>query len=646
MNFFEAQDKARRQTMLLVILFMLAVVALVPMLYIVAHIILLEAPLTLENLDYKLMTDVGIGVGALVTLGTLSKIIELSWGGGASVAQRMGGKLLTAARASAKEKQLLNIVGEMALAAGCPVPPVYLMPENNINAFAAGTKIGNAVIGVTQGALNSFSRDEMQGVIAHEFSHIMNGDMRMNLRLIGVIYGIMILSYLGYGLFRTTYYAFASRNQMLAALPIIGLALMVVGSTGAFFGGLIRAAVSRQREYLADASAVQYTRNPEGIGGALQKIGARYGLLRNPNAAEYAHLFFAQGATLNFANMFASHPPIRERITRVLPGWDGKIATSVPQNVPQPSSEEVSSFAGGETTMLGFDSEKGGSGAAEQSPPDLYSAIFGNSESASEVTSRAGTISDFAAAERALSALPQKLRNALTDPYSARALAYTMVLDERDMTCRRAQCGYLQSFADEGVYDLTMSLAPEMSRLPRAARLPLLMQAMPALRMLSEGQYELFTRNLGILIAADEKMDVLEWSMSAALSHYLEECFGKREKRQLPSVVEAASYALSVMARAGHGEDAAKAFKAGAPGMEFREEGFAPILLENAMRRLSGKSPETKRVFLESAAQIVAHNGKINPDEGVLLRAYAALLDCPLPPVLGRVNSEARGDGV
>ncbi len=648
MNFFEAQDKARRQTTLLVVLFLAAVFALVPLLYLVAHFITLNTKPTLDNIDYKLMTDVGVGVAALVTLGTLSKVVALSWGGGATVAEQMGGKLLTAANASPKEKQLLNIVSEMALAAGCPVPPVYLIPDDNINAFAAGTNIGNAVVGVTRGALNSFSRDEMQGVVAHEFSHIMNGDMRINIRLIGVIYGIMMLSYLGYWMFRSAYYTFGSRNPTMAALPLVGLALMVAGSSGAFFGGLIRSAVSRQREYLADASAVQYTRNPEGIGGALKKIGAKYGLLRNKNATEYAHLFFAQGVTLSFANMFASHPPIEERISRVLPNWDGKMPTAKPEQTPEHTPQSptgASAFAGG-AAMSGFSSGASPQDTPQQSLPDLYSAIFGGSESATEAMSRAGTVGNFTAAEGALAALPEKLRNAFTDPYSARALAYAMLLDERDDTCRRAQCGYLQNFADTGVYDLTLSLAPEVSRLPHAARLPLLLQAMPALRMLSPEQYERFSHNLEILIAADEKMDVLEWSISAALSHYLSDCFGVSKKRKLPTSANAISYALSMMAKAGHGTEAKKAFTAGAPQSQFRDETFKPSLLEDAMRRLSRASPKIKRRFLESAAKIAAHDGQINPDEGVLLRAYAALLDCPLPPVLGDANTSARADGV
>ena len=342
MNFFAAQDKARHNTALLVLLFAAAAAGLVALLYVAAHLFLVKEPLSWTTISGEWLINIMVGVGALISIGTIYKTLVLASGGGAAVAESMGGRLLSSP-ATAAERQLHNIVGEMALAAGCPMPRVYIMPDDNINAFAAGTKIGNAVIGVTRGAMNAFSRDEMQGVIAHEFSHIMNGDMRLNLRLIGIIHGIMLLSYLGYFLLRSSLYSsFSSnRNAAAAAMPIAGLVLIVAGAAGAFFGGLIRAAVSRQREYLADAAAVQYTRNPQGIGGALQKIGVKYGLIKHPNAAECAHMFFANGIAAGFSNMLASHPPIEKRIARVLPDWDGTVESTPPaaatdRKIPNP----------------------------------------------------------------------------------------------------------------------------------------------------------------------------------------------------------------------------------------------------------------------------------------------------------------------
>ncbi|MBE8158992.1 MAG: M48 family metallopeptidase, partial [Betaproteobacteria bacterium] len=583
MNFFEAQDKARRNTLLLVVLFLGALGGLVSLLYFAAHWATLGAPPDLQTVNYGLLTDVAVGVLALVSVGTIYKVLTLASGGGAAVAESMGGKLIPAATRDAKEKQLLNITGEIALAAGCPKPQVYVLPDKNINAFAAGTKIGNAVIGVTRGAMDNFSRDEMQGVIAHEFSHIMNGDMKLNLRLIGIIHGVMLLSFLGYFMLRSSFYtSFSSRNNgAAAALPLAGLALIVAGSAGALFGGLIRAAVSRQREFLADAAAVQYTRNPDGIGGALQKIGREYGLLKNPKAAECAHMFFAKGAALNFSNMFASHPPVEIRIKRILPNWDGKTAAPPKQFSPPGAGAVLGGAASGFAENIAPASEVSPTevSPAPQTapapnapvPPDLYAALFGKKESAEDFCGRAGTVADFAAAEKILQNLPPQVAAALEDSYSARALVYAFLLDE-DAACRQKQLAHLESFADAGVYELTLKIAPEIARLPRPARLPILMQAAPALREMSAAQYALFAGNAAALITADDKIDLFEWSAEAALLHCLEGRFGapKPDKlhpaKKLPAAKDAAEYALSILAQAGQGENAAAVFAATAGG--------------------------------------------------------------------------------
>ena len=664
MNFFEAQDKARRNTWLLVLLFTGALLGLCALLYFAAHWATLGAPPNPQTVNYGLLTDVAVGVLALVSVGTIYKILTLAAGGGAAVAQSMGGKLIPAATRNPGEKQLLNIVGEMAIAAGCPKPQVYLIPDENINAFAAGTKIGGAVIGVTRGALAHFSRAEMQGVIAHEFSHIMNGDMKLNLRLIGIIHGVMLLSYIGYFLLRSSFYtSFASssrNNGAAAALPLAGLALLVAGSAGAFFGGLIRSAVSRQREFLADAAAVQYTRNPQGIGGALQKIGQKYGLLKNPKAAECAHMFFAQGAALNFSNMFASHPPVDIRIRRVLPNWDGKtLINKTKITPPAPSSDSpaagAAAFGGGGlpggAAVSGFSGEsiataesiaaaaaERAAAAAQPQPPDIFAALFGEKELAADIESRAGEVADFAAAEKILQNLPPPIAAALEDSYSARALAYAFLLDDKNDFYRQKQCEHLQAHADLGVYKLTLKIAPEILRLPLAARLPVLMQALPALREMSSAQYALFARNLAALIVADDKIDLFEWGAEAALRHYLDEHFGARQKEKLPAAKAAAEYALSVLAQAGHGKNARAVFSAAADGanLTYQELPFTPDVLSRAMRRLDKLPPAQKCGFIKLAAQTAAHDGEINTGEGVLLRSYAALLDCPLPPAFAK----------
>jgi Zn-dependent protease with chaperone function len=295
-DFFARQDKARRNTKLLVFYFSLAVIFLILAVYAAASLIfsgielknsLDEASFTWSQLELLLWT--AIGTLAVILIGSVFKTLQLARGGSA-VAELLDGRLVNSNARDADERKLLNVVEEMAIASGVPVPQVYVMDgEASINAFAAGHSASDAAISVTRGCMTMLSRDELQGVIAHEFSHILNGDMRLNLRLIGLIFGILCLTVIGRVLVRSR----GRKNP----LPLLGIALIIIGWAGVFFGRLIQAAVSRQREVLADASAVQFTRNPAGLAGALKKIGGlAYGSrLQSPHAEEASHLFFANG---------------------------------------------------------------------------------------------------------------------------------------------------------------------------------------------------------------------------------------------------------------------------------------------------------------------------------------------------------------
>lgn len=645
MNFFAAQDKARRNTALLVLLFIAAIASITGTLFLVVHWASYGAPPAPGAWDQEMLLGTATGVLAVVVAGSLFKLAALSFGGGQAVAESMGGRLVSDPQNPA-ERRLQNIVAEMALASGCPAPQLYVIPDQSINAFAAGRNLGDAVIGVTRGSLDSLSRDEMQGVIAHEFSHIVNGDMRISMRMIAVIHGMLLLSYLGY---RLLHFGALSRNRNAAAMFMGGIALIIAGLAGAFFGGLIRSAVSRQREFLADAAAVQYTRNPRGIGGALQRIGIAGGILASPEAGQCAHMFFAHGVKASLSNMFASHPPLDERISRIIPGWDGqemiceplKSQPSKPAAATPPSPAPglgAAGFASGfsaNATPATDDSRSVRSEADENNLPDLFTMLFGGEEAAESLLSRAGEITpdDFAAAGQVLRSLSPALSAAMKDSYAARALIYAMLLDEKDQACRDAQLAHLRAFADRGVYDLTIELADELQSLPHAARLPLLLQTPPALRTMSAAQYERFANNLHELIAADEKVDLFEWALEAALLHYLDDGFGVAGRRGArPRAARSVAYALSILARAGHGEDAPAVFARRAPKASYQDDPFDPDKLYDAMRAVTALSPSRRRRFLQDAVAIAAHDGVINSDEGALLRAFAAILDCPLPP--------------
>ena len=278
-----------------------------------------QAQLVLWNPQLFLLA--AVGTLAVIALGSGFKTLELAQGG-SSVATMLGGRLVAPTTTDPDERKLRNVVEEMAIAAGVPVPQVYLLPEEQgINAFAAGHSTSDAVVAVTAGAVRLLTRDELQGVIGHEFSHILNGDMRLNLRLMGIVFGILCLAVIG----RVLLYTRSRSSKDKNPLPLLGLALIVIGWIGVFFGRLIQAAVSRQREFLADASSVQFTRNPAGLAARSRKIGGlSFGSkLEAAHAEEASHMFFGNGMSESFFHLMETHPPLAERIRAIDPSFDG-----------------------------------------------------------------------------------------------------------------------------------------------------------------------------------------------------------------------------------------------------------------------------------------------------------------------------------
>ena len=694
MNFFQAQDRARRNSVLLFFLFAAAVASLVILVY-------LGVTLALGGVDEggapefnpDLFAKTTAAVLAVVIFGSLTKTLALAAGGGEAVAKAMGGRLVPPATRDPDERRLINIVEEMSIASGVPAPRVYVVPDPAVNAFAAGTRPDNAVVGVTRGALLALSRDEMQGVVAHEFSHILNGDMRLNLRLIGILHGILIIGYIGYFLLRSAFYGSVARRDNRGAMPLmmIGAALALAGFAGSFFGNWIRAAVSRQREFLADASAVQFTRNPNGIGGALEKIGKLSGILKSPRAGECRHMCLADSVASGFANPFATHPPLEERIRRVLPNWkpgqnignyDGETKTRIAQlsQMSETGGTGGTGEAVGAVGMGGMGGMGFSAGGAESkfesasasslspslegdgTPPDLFGMLFGEGESdrgesAAEMASHIGELRpdsrEFAA--RLHRAIPDALLESTRDAHSARALLYAMLLDPRDEDCRAAQLEILKTRGDKGVYEETIRIAKHASALPPGARLPLADLAAPALRGLSPRQHRLFAENMDALVAADSAIDLFEWCLQAVVLRHLAEAFGTQKSRAttLRKSRDACAYALSILSRAGHpeegegGEEEARTAFAEAAGvlegegLEFDAAPFHPNRLLDATRALAGLPPLEKEKFIRACAFCAGRDGVVSPAERNLLTVFASLLDCPIPPISGQGGGPA-----
>jgi Zn-dependent protease with chaperone function len=344
MDFYAEQDNARRNTRLLVILFLVAVAILIFLSNILIAMLLYFAGIMglpfadgdtitsfLSGFSWELFAYVSLGVLSTIFLVVLVKWIQLA-AGGKAVAERLGGTRLLPHSHDDNERRCLNVVEEMALAAGLPVPPVYVLAnERGINAFAAGISPADAVIGVTRGSIDTFNREQLQGVIGHEFSHILNGDMRLNIRLAALLKGITFIGDVGEVLVRggrRQGRSYDKSKGMPAQLLIIGLALWVLGWLGGLFAGFIKAAISRQKEYLADASAVQFTRNPLGVANALKVIGGYVPgtYIGESRANELSHIFFGQIAD-SLWQVFATHPPLADRIRRIQPDWDGEFVT-------------------------------------------------------------------------------------------------------------------------------------------------------------------------------------------------------------------------------------------------------------------------------------------------------------------------------
>jgi Zn-dependent protease with chaperone function len=626
-NFFENQDRARKKTALLVFFFAAAVAAILATLYAFAVCVAGfqgQDPSTgvmRWNLDWwspELLAQVALFTLLVVGGGSFYKIAQLR-GGGSAVAEGLGGRLLHADTSDPTERKLLNVVEEMAIASGTATPPVYLLDgEAGVNAFAAGFTPNDAAIGVTRGCAEILTRAELQGVIAHEFSHILSGDMRLNLRLIGVIHGILIIGILGYWLLRSaawsgTGHRRSDRDNSGAVLLAIGFGLMVVGFLGTFFGNLIKASVSRQREFFADASAVQFTRNPDGIAGALKKIagldvGSR---IEHPNAPEASHMFFGRA----LPSLFSTHPPLEERIRRLDPSFDREYSESVPAREPAVTG-----------TASGF-----AAGSVEAAVDQIGAATPAHVDQA----------------VRLIASLPVAITQAAHETWGARAVIYALLLSGEG-SIRGKQIEWLQQYADDGVLDEVERLSSRVGELRASQRMTLVDLAIPALRELSLPQYQAFKDNVGALIAADRKIDVFEWTLQRILLQHLAPSFEpvrptRVRFRSLERVAPACQVVLSTLAWAGarSREGAESAFAHGArelglPGLGLLEPEKSGLDdLDAALSLLEGLAPLRKGELLHACAVTVVADREIVDREAELVRAIADALGCPMPPLLG-----------
>ncbi|MFT4553008.1 MAG: Zn-dependent protease with chaperone function [Chlamydiales bacterium] len=621
MNFFEHQEQARNLSSKLMVLFALAVLAITLSIWALCLVLL-----NYQGMQISLLSQGGLEVLQVValltistiTLGSLFKYMQLRMGGGHAVAQAMGGHAIDPGTKDPVERRLLNVVEEMAIASGIPVPTVYLLEEDGINAFAAGYRIEDAVVGITRGCMERLSRDQVQGIIAHEFSHILNGDMAINIRIMGVIFGILMISTIGRFL---VYSRSHSRSRMMGkrddksgGIVVFGLVLIFVGWIGVFFGNIIKAAISRQREFLADASAVQFTRNPDGISGALKAIAAHAGgsTLESPGAEESSHMFFGSLGS-SMTSLFATHPPLRERISRIDPAWDGNFG-------PPPEKKNL-------------DRDKKTSKPVSEKKAGIDSLIanVGNPG-----------VMQLAFAAALMQSIPNNLKESLRSSFGARAYCYGILLG-KDKEIRKKQIEHLKNKADEEVVTELLTLLPAINDLKIEHRFPLINVGVPALQNLSPQQYDVFSENIIALINADNEVDLFEWSMEQFLLHHVGSKF-KRPKiesignQHIDTLTEKCSNLMSAMIHFGVKQDFQK--HAWEKVQSELSAKINPIswsgqwrLLEEAITALKALNPVEKQRLLKACIASMYVDKQLPHEAVELLRVVSALLGCPLPPM-------------
>jgi Zn-dependent protease with chaperone function len=646
-NFFHRQAETRRLSRQLVLLFALAVVAVVIAVDVVIFTVLAATQPGAEGIALPtgawMQAHAGVAVVTtlsvigIIGLSSLYKTAVLSGGGGV-VARSMGGVRISADTTDPLQRRLLNVVEEMSIASGVPMPEVYLLEqEAGINAFAAGHNPANAAITVTRGALTTLNRAELQGVIAHEFSHVLNGDMRLNVRLMGLLFGLLVIALLARTVLR---FAPSGRGSSkkgggVAVILIAALAVLVVGYVGLFFGRLIQAAVSRSRESLADASAVQFTRDPSGLRGALVKIGAVAGGSRitSSEGEEVAHMLFAPG----MSRFFATHPALVDRIKSIDPRFSERefdeVRARLASFTPETAVVETPAVAR-TSTVERLDSLIGAGAVA----PATVAGLVGNP----------GT-SHMQVAQEIRRSLPESLAVAGRHAASARALLLALAMDSNP-AARERQLLFIQRQLGDEVVAAIASLIGDVDTLESQQRLPVLMQAFPALRQLTREERMQLIAGLNGMLQREGQMSLQSYVLRKLAQVHLRDDLDPRARNgmlTLSAVGADLQVLFSVLAQHGHqSEDRARrAYEAGMHVLLPRERpAYAvpanwPQQLDVALTHLDRMVPAGKEQLIEALVRTVAHDQQLTIAEAELLRAVCAAVHCPLPPLVAEKSA-------
>jgi Zn-dependent protease with chaperone function len=636
MNFFEHQAAARKASTRLVLLFVLAVIGIVCAVDVAVLIAIASQDESTPTQTAVMLILASVITVAIIGLGSMYRIASLR-GGGETVAQQMGGVPVPEQTRDPQLRRLRNVVEEIAIASGVPMPKLYVLEhEAGINAFAAGYSTSDAVIAVTRGALERLNRDELQGVIAHEFSHILNGDMRLNIRLIGVLFGILMMAIIGRKILE--HGRFGGRDKGAGAVLVAALVAMAIGYLGLFFGRMIKAGVSRSREVLADASAVQFTRQTVGLAGALKKIGGvgeGAKLEHAGDAEEVSHMLFGDGVGLS--GLFATHPPLLDRIQALEPSFRKDQLANLHQRwlSQPPNGLEEDARLG----LVGDDVSRLPGSEAEfiVSPPMVVAQV---AHPAAD---------DYRRADLIVSTIPESLRTLASSRDDVVPLMLALLLDE-DAAVRGKQHTEIAARLGREIAVLTGALRSEqLGALHPMQRLPLAALAFPVLRLRPRPELNVVLDTLHAVVNTDGHVSVFEYCLGTLLQHQLRESLDPSRHAQfgrhkIAVAKREAAILLALVAQSGHDNphDALRAYLAGLQRVLPHEHiDYAPppegvLALEAVWPVLNSLNPAAKQLMVEAVTAAVGHDGRVSVSEAELLRTVCGVMHCPLPPMLER----------
>ena len=640
MNFFQEQAHARRHTMWLVGIFSLAVLSLIfiTIVFLVGLLLYSESvglneflAHPAEYLDLKFLYGVSVGVILLVGGGSVYKYSTLS-SGGKAVAIALGGHQVNRNSAQTSEKQLLNVVEEMAIASGISTPTVFLLDDEGINAFAAGLTLDDAVIGVTRGTVEKLDREELQGVIAHEFSHIFNGDMRLNLQLTATLHGILLIGLIGKfilrSMSRTTHSYHSSRSSKKEGgglyLLVLGAGLMAIGYAGTFFGSMIKANVSRKREFLADATAVQYTRYPRGISGALKKIAYYSSELSAPAAETYSHLYFANGVSSILSSLMATHPPLDDRIKKIEPRWNGRFPDYGKLSNQTKAQKEKAVKREAKKEEVKVKKERFTEGA-------IAAAMMSVGQVKEE---------DVEKVQQDIASLPPAVLKRLEDPLGAQAVVLSLLYDK---AYKQLLFEKIQELHPYLLLEFASFMKEENKGLQEQSALVVAL-SLNALKSLSVEQYKKFKSLLDFFITIDKNVSLFEWSLQHIIERPLEMHLGLRKvpkttASNLGAIKEEVEILYSMLAQAQYSDEseAKKAFDMTKKEMHAGALQYVPLeaidhqRFINAVTAIERAKPAIAERVFEGVLHLIKSDGKVSKSENAFVHAIAQLMQVPLP---------------